>query len=136
MLMGALESGSDALIQYVFETAHVLSWLVDAPTEVSPPPRGGSVANGMSRQPLRAGSGLTAPTACGCLCYRRPSFITTVLCAFAIIPARVGGTSLLMQCSGIGPSIAFLRKVPNTRMDAGPLHPNGCATGKQRSLQS
>ncbi len=55
MLMGALESGSDALMRYVFETAHVLSWLVDAPTEVSPPSRGGSVANGMSRQPLRAG---------------------------------------------------------------------------------
>ena len=60
MLMGALESGSDALIQYVFETAHVLSWLVDAPTEVSPPLRDGGnsvVANGMSRQPLRAGVG-------------------------------------------------------------------------------
>ena len=56
MLMGALESGSDALIRYVFETAHVLSWLVEAPTEVQPPPRAGSAADAPPRQPLRAGA--------------------------------------------------------------------------------
>ena len=57
MLMGALESGSDALIGYVFETAHVLSWLVEAPTEVNPPPRAdGGAADAPLRQPLRAGA--------------------------------------------------------------------------------
>ena len=59
MLMGALESGSDALMAYVFETASVLTWLVEAPAEVRPPPRPGADADAPPRPALRAGAAHT-----------------------------------------------------------------------------
>lgn len=55
MLMGALESGTHALLEHMFGPANLLSWLVNAPVTVPPPCRSTDAGDG-SRRPLRAGA--------------------------------------------------------------------------------
>jgi SIT4 phosphatase-associated protein len=54
ILGGALDSGSDGLVTYLFRECNLLDWLCSAPTEVTPLPNPGD-ERAAERSPLRAG---------------------------------------------------------------------------------